>query len=1756
MQPISKMRDITNSAEGKSLSAPEREVLAQVDCAISDTETTGLDRNRNGLTEIASIRAMRDGHSKLRLKLFHRFILPLRPEYQDYLAACEWAKAEGDPPPPYDRVRYEYTIEPQALAVTGTEILREKGLNGPITGIKVNGKKVKAQPFYEVMDEYLAFSRNGEREAWFNAPYDAPFMAKQITDVRAHDLARKEAYDDELISQNDALNAAEKRIILELSGHPYYGLTVSEQAQLIQLMRRFAYVPMAYTNPAHWQCVMYGYMAAHGMGAENTLNAINKKLFPGTEEQAENHSGVQDIVLAAKVGITLPATKGADPHVANMRELYEQMLHKVDPAGTVIEGSKRPHTNGKAGEPPVQGDIVIQFSDAPKKLGLQAQAYWKFLAAYDEVTRANSRVPQHILSIDKKNYRVTINAERSQSLMLNFMKKQAFFFQMLDHRLIASVLPYDSTGTVMDVTLRPKPMQEDDTKPTSIANILKRLEQSAPKTIVIEGVNYRSLRANIDFLTEHANKAETYLSLLKRLHREDSRVGLVLFRPQSDGSLDILVRGHAKAFGDCVLNLPANANFDDITPQLCRDLAMQLKLGAIPNIAEFSHSKEEAETHGDGSDEGLDDADNVQANDIGDDYAVRTHKKAGENIMQLSIAAEIFQLLAHRLNTTPEAMLKEGLHTSHGDLQIHLEHNDATHSHYIIKGSIEAFHDFVALDDQGLKGEKPDNIIRDACWLLYRLQRLPGTSRLRMEGRMAILEQDDGVDTEALGLLHRLGIPFKAYEKQVKIDVHQLMKNAFTWSQGLGRMQQARMKEIKEKKSATLAPPRFLFDVQHALWQGNALALEANERGDCWLLDHSRSEHKSPEHHLLMQHPQGIRLSFNKKRLVIEESDVQGPHVLEISEPYADGSVHVVASPLLFHLAAHRLLRQGVNAKQFISEGSTSWYVPASDSAKTTKALRETSRFLYELSKATGSERQAIRIMDLRTNEHNVDVTFAKQPFLERPRLYRELMTLHGDLAHTDVDAMIRDLQSKLIDPRESDPRRDDLQHMARVTRTQQPTLEALAAALTNYLKLLGGAEYEQDASLNLSRELKGELATLGLLLHEIASIESHSERAKQHLATYGDIHTTQEKLSNVAYGSDQLREALAVARKAIAGDAQGNGGLLREIGTAMATVMDEVASQAYANNTHTDAVNALAEYRAQTIALVGEEHFQHAAYLSAMRYLARGAHNTKHHTIESKVADYLLREAYPHMTHRQREAITHLYRGGKNNKIVESLYASFAKIKKSPNTDFSPQQKKAIKLGADFFIRQYELLVEKNGNVPEVEGWLAENTSIQNTIDEEIRNAYRACGKQYLAMACINAMDASEEYRTPNEDYQSLGMECLAHAGWDSTKIAAEVARIGKRHYSAEQKQHIREQIDTKKTLRSDKLEDVLAAIHSVGNEAIARDMLLKKHYARYTNEAHTMVEGIDDRYYILKSRKALLADIEKSLKETHDLLMVKYHHVRDIQGLLVLLSQQENMVGTLAEEERTRIGEIGEQIAHKPEMVGIHDQTLTNVHSALEKDAERVRAHFIKILNEQSVNVDFSSTENGVTVHIPLHGLEQMFNHWQQHEEEQEKPQHITNTISPHLHPWLAHVVGKLFLQPAIVKNIRSMNIEDAAITCQLQLSPNIETRRTEWEQFRKATHGLGLTMPPLPLDTQELQTVRLALSPRVKRREERLGHATEVLQSLAISEGMKPRAARSMVERARVQARQPGALDRALARSGDRADEVRDILNSYRR
>ncbi|MBA4274886.1 MAG: hypothetical protein C0436_04455, partial [Alphaproteobacteria bacterium] len=1672
----------------------------------------------NGLTEIASIRGAHENGAN-KLTLFHSFILPLKPAYRDYVEAYTRAKSHGTTPPPYDRRLYEYDIEPAALAVTGTEIVRKRK-DVPITGLKVDGKSVVAQPFYEIMDDFLAFTGHGTQDVYYNAPFDKPFLGALIADVNAHRLAHHNAHSTDTLCDDTRIEPQGRALLREFASRPYASLDPLQQAHITAALRAVAHVPDAYLNSALYQCLYYGFLARAGFGPSNTLDDATRLLVDATHTKRGDHSGIEDVVLAARVGLRL-----SDGGIRDMARLYERLLKHVDPNGHVDVLPTRMHRNGKEH---VAGDIGLHFSKAPSLLGEDAERLWTFLAAFHEAPNINSRVPQHVLTLDTAAHRAVINAERKQPLSLNFLKKCIYFGQMLHSPLFYSMLPFDSTGNRMDVVLRAR-------------------DPETGERITIRDVHYGSLRANTHFLEAHPSDAASYLKLIERLRNIDRSVGMVLFRPTHDGGVDIVVKGHLRAFGECVMHLPKGVAVSDAIPSITRELSTQIKLGVIPQVGYFGEPDDER--HEDDEDELATNPHTDRREDRTSRAFVDSRSEGSGRDMSLTLSQAAFACVAHRLEKTPEALLSAGLvQTGNGPIRI-IKHKDGR---IILGGHSDAFYDFIELGSDGEVGEKPSNLIRDASWLLYRLERIPGTYGITIAGDMAILDQRDGVSVEALGLLHYVGIPFKAYDTSIKVDVHQLMKNAFHWSLALSRAQKQRKNEldtitrssplssasVHSEGKGYIAPPRFMVDVQHALLSGKAQALEMNEQRSLWLLDHPSADILQPQHHAIEKHPGGITLSYRKKALVIEESNVKGPQAVNIID-IPQGNTVIHASPVLLSLAGSNLK----DTAAFSMSAQDAWNVPASQRKQAVDAAYMASRFLYGITKATGSERLAVRDITIEDDTGRVVFHMPSLPFIPRTGIYNELMTVHNALAKTMCDEHIRHLQRTLPDPRVIDRREGDVMQLTSNVWQQLNTLDALCTTLNGYLKLLGGAEHQGDpASFVFSDELRDDLSTLGMLLHERASSLRKNEGKSP---AWKAIHTAQEKLSAVAFGSDQLREDLAVARKTLNGGVHGDGGLRARIGAAMGTVMGEAACELARYDLGQFSADSMELYRTHMLSLLGNDEaaYRYHARHAAMRYLMQLPHAQDPVALQDSLSHYFLGEAFPAFSSMQRQCLITLYREGSTPNAIAGM-----------KREFRESGRRAATPHSDWLIDQHRLLTQPEQARLSREAWRQQRPEAMNDIEADITAAYQRRGRLYLDMAFIVNPHSNEAGHT-QDDYIARAQACLLRAGWTQEKFNKALDRTRTRVMSVERKQHVRAQISYIPDTERRTIKDMLATIDEAGHEEWVRDAMEVKAYEHYRRDAAHKIEDFLDPYFMHKQRVALLNDITKALKETHDLLMVKYHHVRDLQGLLVLLQQDPLIADTLNEDAQARIQEIGNRISHKPEMAGIHEHTLPDIHDEIAHQHEQLRTHLIQHLESRGIPCEL---RRDGTVTCDIAALKHGFAAWKQAHNTSQTT--ATKPLPTHIYPWLERAAQRLFRIPYV--EAVSLDKQIRGVTCRVHLPNEHEARVRAWAELRLATTGLGVMLPPMPTDIAPSHTIIMRLSRRAERGiinpdyqagAHELRHA---IGAFAVAQGLPEAQESAFVARVMKRSRKPNALQDALLKSASNGGDILLVTDALKR
>lgn len=1597
-------------------SPAELEQFAKADLSFSDTETTGLRRDLNGLTELGSVRAEME-KGKPHLKMFHSFVLPLKPEYRDYLADCERARREQRPLPPYDRRRYEYEINPQALAVTGTEIIRDRK-DGPITGLKVKGKPVKAVPAYEVMPDFLAFTRHGLREVYYNAPYDMPFLGQQQEDIQAHDLARANHHRS-LAAQLPHLPldlAEELREIITLD---YATATPGQRRSIVELMRPFTNVHERYRNPALWQCAYYGHLLAHGADQPSTLDDAYRTLDP-TFKGRQEHTTLEDVLMAARVGLSqLPDDASTLPNIA---ELYAQLVHRFDPGAEVSVMEPREHGRQKGVE--VLGDLQIDFSGDPRRLGDKAQRFWEFLEAFQRAPEIESRVPRHVPRLDARQHRAVISAERKNPLSLSFLKKAIFFSQVVDSPVFRSVLPFDSTGTRMDVVLN----QTD----------------ASGQPIRIRNVRYGTLRANFQYLNAHPAEAPALLRMLSELGQADPRVGILLLQDRPDGSLDIRVKGHLRAFGECVLNLPAGTPLEQAASSMRRELELQLKLGAIPYVTGFGPMEEEEEER---DNEALDlqEEENWRAAEKTEVSMRRDQAKR----MELTVSAPVFSCLAFGLRKEPKELARHGMQTLHGPIRVQQVAGDAKNAapRYRLTGSAEAFTDFVALGSPTAateRGESPSNLVRDASWLLWRLGNLPGTYGIHMEGHMAVLEQRDGTSLEALSLLRKLGVHFQMHDDRIRIDIAQLMENAFRHSVTLSRVQAERMEELRAGAIdyAPNAPTGDHRDMHAALMEGGKFReLEASENERIWGRDFKSRKGQPPLAHELPKRPEGLRLHFKNGQLQPEKSDVAGPHGFEL---YADGNGYfdIVAkeSPVLLDLTA-RLAAKRRDLRINASDPSH-WEVQGGTEAQWQQMLGKASRFLYDISKSTGSERVMVEKIEPAPNG-KIRISLPQMSFLGRSRMLQETLQLHQQLGDHSMDGAINRLNRNLPDPTRRDPRDGQLLELSEQIRAEQNDVALLLKSLDHYLWLVRGSHS------NLTKELKRETQTLGLLLHELSSTSGALKNITDQ-AAQGEVRTAQRVVGKVAYSD--LEEHLAQAQKMLQGKDRTRG-LLHEHGRAMAALMETYATEMATYDPQADLTKLMAPYREETARLLC--HPEPATMLELEPYAAKAAFRSLRamalsgEPVPLPVLHYLLAQAYPAMGDAQRDALVALYQTQGSAEARDAIHREF------PESPLAP-------LNAEQLLLQYRLLTEAPLQTLPKEEWIDHRPEIAASIEKDIAEAYRKRGRHYANVAYMDRGFEPSGGRGGFEQNRRIAIQCFERAGMREEEIAKELRQRESKEFSAKQKASARGKV--MQTLGDDeqKLERLRENIEQPEVEERLFERLLERAYRKEQKQHRELTEDIANPYHEFQHAKRLLAAVKKVRKENHDLLMVKIHDLREMKGLIMLLQQDEEMRRRVEDPAlQDRIGQIGEAISNHPEVVGLNAQTLPTIRRLVEAQQDYLRGEVVGRLAENGVEPEFLPDGS---IEVSADAFGRMFDAWCQNKTKKDIP--------VHLYDWIDRVESRLFREvPWLRKMVRDKEFAGVTATVELPRSP--AEREAAWAQLEFAATGLGLKLPPMPAE-----------------------------------------------------------------------------------
>ena len=1056
--------DITIDLKGQPrLSQAELARLAAAGVTVSDSETTGLNRRRNGFTEFGSIKSVRQEDGSYRLIAFNPFILPLKPEYQDYLAEKKRAAAEGRPAPIYDPVRYEYAIEPKALAVTGTRFLRD-GPGGPILGMELKQKdgsykKLDAKPFYEVADDLVDFLN--PRDLYFNAPFDLPFLAEQLRDVYTHRILSAWREGDASVAKRYGLSGA------WLAAQPADELAAAVHDELMLPEK------LSLENPADGRCLMHGYLYAQGPGPSNRLDDAYRALVDPNFTGRDEHSALEDIVMAAKVGLALEPMIG----YPTMAELYAKVLQKADPGLRVEVNHQKPKREGE----PALGDITLVFSHPADKLTGRARDYWNFFADFHEARERNSRTPPHVRDILPMEGRIVLSADRKQPMILSLLRKTMFYERLLDTGLFTSLSPYDSIGNRIDVTLK------DGT--------------------VIEDTHYGSLRANLKTLAQHPETLAENLAFIRDVREADRKVGTVLLRPGEDGTGgSIVLKGHQRSMGDVTFHVPVGHRFIDAQPKLLEQIDFLLKLGLLPDAEGLRANIPEED--GDENDPASPEAAKQATKEPEAEDWLKQDIFFHDDQFRLTLSPSLYQAIARRVGVGADASMLGSLSVTQGDGKVKIDGNAADFKRAILN------------PDGNDKTASAFRAIRDVSWLLYRLKSIPGTTDVTLEGAMVKLDQSPYLSRESLEVLHRAGVPFKAYPDCIKIDFDQLLHDGFYWSKRIGEVMQDMRKNADKPPHLYQAPPVYYGEIQHALLDHVIQAVESNEQGQFWVLEASRNLKGEAPHHRLYFNDDHLRLEGAAGKPDLLRSTIDGPHRVQ-EELLVPGETLLKMSAVMSQLVKGDMQRRQPDIK--LRETDEGLLVANEKREALSPSIASASRIIYRLSRLNGMARPLANDIDAEGNEWTLS-----PPRMDviNSSLQSDLARLATALTSTSLDQQTQTMIEALPQTAGADRRRDHAGLVIGKLGMALPKMESLIAVL--------GATQRTISDINLDDRLRKELGQFSTLIHELAAAQETGRLGEQGDLLFQRTLQARQVIAQLAYGMERFEQSLTALEKAI----------------------------------------------------------------------------------------------------------------------------------------------------------------------------------------------------------------------------------------------------------------------------------------------------------------------------------------------------------------------------------------------------------------------------------------------------------------------------------------------------------------------------------------------------------------------------------------------------------------------------------------------
>lgn len=537
-----------------------------------------------------------------------------------------------------------------------------------------------------------------------------------------------------------------------------------------------AQLPPSLTNPAEHVCLMHAAMVHKGFSTQQRLQHIAPSQYGVAFTQDDTaHDALSDV---GPLVYLLADQFGHFDKVPTMGDLWDKLMERATTDSVV-------HTLEN-------GDIVLDLGKDGKKLK-------PYFEAFREIGERNPRTKAYTGIRDITDNHITLmGREKETDAELEGTRRKKTFYKQPRHIALLKKTQTHLDMRELDAVVAAEPFDS-----SSALDITLKGKDGGLRTL--ENVSISSLRSSTPFLRAHPERLEANLDLIRQLGGEE-RVGRVIL--EADG---ITLKGHHGRFGDVkfLADLSGPVDVDALTESVQTHLDFLMKVGAVPGV--HSTTREVAENFGE---EAPDDGEGKK----GGNPEPKTYVQLGnKHALLMEVKKELFDCVADRM----------GVDTGEFPAQLAgggLVHFDKDSGSYLIEGTVENFREI-------------NMPLRDASWLLHRLNNLPGiySGETEISDSEVKLHFHDGVPMETLQILTQSHVAFTASKTAVTVPLGMMMNDPFHWSQELGNQKNSVKNNLSRAKPEPA--PEYLKVLREALLDDTITDFESARDGKVWVCD-------------------------------------------------------------------------------------------------------------------------------------------------------------------------------------------------------------------------------------------------------------------------------------------------------------------------------------------------------------------------------------------------------------------------------------------------------------------------------------------------------------------------------------------------------------------------------------------------------------------------------------------------------------------------------------------------------------------------------------------------------------------------------------------------------------------------------------------------------------------------------------------------------------------------------------------------------